>query len=160
MKLDPYWVTGFVDGEGTFYVGINSQPSMKTGFQVLPEFRIVQHERDIQLLYALKEFFNAGVVRVNHGDRYELRIRNLSVLKETVIPFFEKYPLHTKKSIDFIKFRKIILKMINQEHLTKEGIVRIIEIASQMNRADKPKAQEIKKDLQMDKDNVHACEKS
>ena len=52
MKLDSQWITGFVDGEGCFHVGINPHPSMKTGFQVLPEFTVVQHERDVQVLHA------------------------------------------------------------------------------------------------------------
>ena len=43
-SLSPDWVVGFVDGEGCFFVGINRQPSMKIGWQVLPEFRVVQHE--------------------------------------------------------------------------------------------------------------------
>src|SRR6266849_4307180 len=62
MKLDEGWVTGFVDGEGCFFVGINPHPDMTTGFQVLPEFTVVQHERDVQPLHALKAFFGCGVV--------------------------------------------------------------------------------------------------
>jgi len=57
MKLEPNWVTGFTDGEGTFYVGINKNTTMAIGYQVLPEFRIVQHKKDIKVLYALKKFF-------------------------------------------------------------------------------------------------------
>ena len=37
-RLSAEWVVGFVDGEGCFFVGINRQPSMKLGWQVLPEF--------------------------------------------------------------------------------------------------------------------------
>ena len=69
MKLDTQWVTGFVDGEGCFYVGINAHSEMTAGFQVLPEFTVVQHKRDVQVLHALKAFFGCGVVRTNHGDR-------------------------------------------------------------------------------------------
>ena len=69
-KLDPFWVSGFTDGEGTFYVGINKHSEMSAGFQVLPEFRIVQHEKDIKLLHKIKSFFGCGVVRRNHDSRY------------------------------------------------------------------------------------------
>ena len=58
-SLSPEWVVGFVDGEGCFYVGVNRQPSMKLGRQVLPEFRVVKHERDVALLEQLREFFGA-----------------------------------------------------------------------------------------------------
>lgn len=147
MQIKPDWVAGFVDGEGTFYIGINKQPSMTINYQVLPEFRVVQHKRDIKLLYALKEFFNCGVVRVNHDDRYELRIRSIEHLQKIVIPFFEQYQLQTQKRFDFIKFNKIIKLMNKNKHLTTEGLLQIIDIASQMNRQDKQQASKIKHDI-------------
>jgi hypothetical protein len=81
-SLSPAWVVGFVDGEGCFFVGINRQPTMRVGWQVLPEFRVVQHERDVAILERLREFFGCGQVTVNHGDRRELRIRGLRELSQ------------------------------------------------------------------------------
>src|SRR5436190_15150192 len=60
--LEAEWVTGFVDGEGCFPVGIAVHPGMQAHRQVLPEFTVVQHERDVQLLHALRQFFGCGVV--------------------------------------------------------------------------------------------------
>ena len=134
MKLDSQWITGFVDGEGCFYVGINEHPDMTTGYQVLPEFTVVQHERDIQVLYALKTHFGCGVVRKNHGDRMCYRVRGVQHLLERIVPFFVKHPLKTKKRVAFQKFRRILLMMEAGEHLTSEGVDRIRQIASQMNR--------------------------
>jgi hypothetical protein len=158
MEINPYWVSGFVDGEETFYVGINKNNTMKTGFQVLPEFRIVQHERDIKLLYALKKFFTVGVVRVNHETRYELRIRSLEHINKFVIPHFDKYPLLTQKKFDFIKFKTIISLMNQNKHLTIDGIKEIIAIASKMNRQDKIKSEEILEELNSyhEQDKVHS----
>jgi len=132
-SLEAQWVVGFVDGEGCFFIGINPHPDMKVGNQVLPEFTVVQHERDIQLLYALKRFFGCGVVRRNHADRMAYRVRDVNHLRERIIPFFEKHPLKTRKRQDFIKFRKVLLLMQRGEHLKTEGLERIRVIASQMN---------------------------
>ena len=143
--LEPFWVTGFVDGEGCFFVGVNRHPEMSSGFQVLPEFTVVQHQRDIQLLHALKQFFGCGVVRVNHGDRMAYRVRKLEHLKEHIVPFFERHPLQSKKRIDFLKFRKALMLIDRREHVTAEGIEKIREIASSMNRGQErysPAAQE------------------
>jgi len=134
MKLDSQWITGFVDGEGCFYVGINKHPDMTTGYQVLPEFTVVQHERDIQVLYALKKHFGCGVVRRNHGDRMCYRVRGIQHLLERIVPFFVKHPLKTKKRIAFQKFRRILLMMEAGEHLTSDGLDRIGRIVSEMNR--------------------------
>ena len=134
MNLEPGWVSGFVDGEGCFHVGINSHPEMSSGFQVLPEFTVVQHERDVQVLHALKAYFGCGVVRRNHGDRMAYRVRGKEHLLQHIIPFFEKHPLKTRKRQDFLKFRRILLKMAAGDHLTAEGVEEIRHIAEQMNR--------------------------
>jgi len=134
MNLDANWVVGFTDGEGCFHVGINTHPDMKTGFQVLPEFTVVQHQRDVQLLHALKAFFGCGVVRKNHGDRMAYRVRSLEHLLKQICPFFVSHPLKSKKNVDFRKFRRICLLMEQGAHLSAEGIEEIRRIASQMNR--------------------------
>ncbi len=134
MKLDAQWITGFVDGEGCFYVGINKHREMTAGYQVLPEFTVVQHKRDVQILHALKAYFGCGVVRVNHGDRMAYRVRSKDHLLEHIVPFFEKHSLKTKKNVDFKKFRHILLKMKADIHLTSEGVEEIRAIAVIMNR--------------------------
>jgi hypothetical protein len=132
-RLEAQWVVGFVDGEGCFFVGINRHSEMTSGFQVLHEFTVVQHERDIQLLHALKQFFGCGVVRRNHAERMAYRVRGLDHLNQMIIPFFEKHPLKSKKRVDFIKFRKVLLLMSKGEHLAAEGIEKIRAIAATMN---------------------------
>ncbi len=132
MDLTPDWVVGFTDGEGCFHVSVVRNPKTSLGYQVMPEFVIVQHERDIQILYALKRFFRCGVVRRNHGDRWAFRIRKLACLQQ-VCDFFTRHPLKTKKNVDFIRFRRIVHKMAEGQHLTPEGLLDIIEIALRMN---------------------------
>ena len=133
QKLEAQWVVGFVDGEGCFFVGINPHPEMTCRFQVLPEFTVVRHQRDIQLLFALKEFFGCGVVRRNREDRMAYRVRSLDHLNGWILPFFEQHPLKSKKRIDFLKFRKVLQLMNRGEHLKPQGIQRIQSIASSMN---------------------------
>ena len=132
-RLEAQWVVGFVDGEGCFFVGINPHPEMTSGFQVLPEFTVVQHQRDIALLYALKKFFGCGVVRKNHAERMAYRVRSIDHLHSKIIPFFEKHKLKSKKRMDFIKFRRILLMMTRREHLTVEGIEAIRTTTVTMN---------------------------
>ena len=134
VNLDAAWITGFVDGEGCFHIGISKHPEMTLGYQVLPEFTVVQHERDVQLLYALKAYFGCGVVRSNHGDRMAFRVRGQENLLQRIMPFFEKHELKSKKRQDFIKFRRVLLLMEHGAHLTEEGLGQIREIADEMNR--------------------------
>jgi hypothetical protein len=134
MELDAQWIVGFVDGEGCFHVGINKHDDMTAGYQVLPEFTVVQHERDVQILHALKSYFRCGVVRRNHADRMAYRVRKIEHLLECIVPFFEKHQLKSMKNVDFRKFRRILLMMKAGAHLTAEGVEEIRTIAGQMNR--------------------------
>ena len=136
-RLAPNWVVGFTEGEGCFRVSINKQPKMSTGWQVLPEFRIVQHRRNKVTLKKLQKFFGAGDVVVNHGTRLELRIRKLSDLKK-VVAFFEMHTLHTTKISDFRIFAQIITMMEAREHLTDEGLGKIAKLIWKMNRKVQP----------------------
>ena len=146
MELSPDWVVGFVDGEGCFHVSILRHPEMTVGYQVLPEFTVVQHERDVQILYALKRFFGCGVVRRNHGDRWAYRVRKLACL-ERVCDFFTRHPLKTRKQVDFVRFRRVVQKMKEGRHLTPEGLREIVEIALRMNTGKREALLRIKKDL-------------
>ena len=137
MNLQTQWIVGFVDGEGCFHVGINKNLSMTSEYQVLPEFTVTQHQRDIKVLYALKAYFSCGVVRVNHDNRYCYRVRQFSHLTQIIVPFFEKHKLLTTKRLDFEKFRTVLLMMQNKQHLTQTGLDKIRKIQETMNRKAK-----------------------
>ena len=138
MKLEAQWIVGFVDGEGCFHIGINKNDKMTLGYQVLPEFTVVQHERDVKVLHALKTFFGCGVIRVNRKDktstRMAYRVRNVEHLLNTISPFFMRHQLKTLKHVEFKKFRKVLLLMEKNTHLTQSGFEEIQRIANQMNR--------------------------
>ncbi len=146
MDLSPDWVVGFTDGEGCFFVGINPNPQTQTGYQVLPEFIIVQHKRDIQILYALKRFFRHGVVRPNHDDRYAYRVHDLKGLR-AVCNFFLRHPLKTKKRIEFLRFHRIITMMERGDHLRLEGLIEIVQIALRMKTQQRSQLERILTDL-------------
>lgn len=135
MNLDPQWIVGFVDGEGCFFVGINRQPAMKVGFQVLPEFVVVQHVRDVQLLHALKARFGCGSVIRNHGDRWAYRARGQTNLMNKILPFFEKHKLKSRKRQEFESFRRVVLMIEEKKHLTINGLEEVRTVVGRMNNA-------------------------
>lgn len=54
-KLDPMWVTGFVDAEGCFSIIIEISEPLK--WKVRTSFEINLHEKDADILYKIKSFF-------------------------------------------------------------------------------------------------------
>jgi len=150
MQLNPDWVVGFVDGEGCFFVGIQRNPTVKIGFQVIPELRVVQHYRDVDVLHGLKTFFGFGRVCRNHEERWEYRVRRLEHLRE-IVSFFQSHKLKTKKRIDFQRFADVMRLMEEGRHLTKDGLNEIARIATLMNTGNRPRLAAL-----MDEDRVQS----
>lgn len=147
MDLSPDWVVGFTDGEGCFIVRVIRNQKPETEYRVLPEFVIVQHQRDIQILYALKRFFRCGVVRQSNEDLCAYLVRNLNGLRQ-VCDFFFRHPLKTKKRVDFQRFHRVLLMMERGEHLTLEGLEEIVRIAMKMNTCNRPQLEQVLAEIQ------------
>jgi hypothetical protein len=134
------WVVGFVDGEGCFSIPIFRNQSCRSGWQVQPEFAVVQGERSESVLHALEEFFGCGVVSVNRRhdnhrqNMWRYSVRRLSDLQKRIVPFFEANPLRTAKALDFRSFAEIVVMMSQGDHLRMEGLSRIAAIAETTNR--------------------------
>ena len=55
---DPYWVSGFVNGEGCFFIQAYKSKT-KTGILKL-KFQVSQHARDAELMKNLVSYFGCG----------------------------------------------------------------------------------------------------
>jgi hypothetical protein len=133
--LHPAWVTGFIDGEGTFYCGISPKSDMKIGFQVTLQFVITQHIRDVVLMQKLVDFFTCGYLAKDGATKYQFRIRNINDLETHLFPLLEDYPLQTQKSKDYWAFKQIHGLILAKKHLTEEGLNKIRGIKATMNKA-------------------------
>ena len=133
-KLNPFYITGFAEGEGSFYVGILSR-KMNTRWEIRPSFSLSQNEKDTELVYSLIDFFGCGFVRPSKTDntvKYE--VRSLKDLQEKIIPHFEKYLLQGRKQKDFTAFKKAVEIMKTNKHLQKEGLKEITILALSMTK--------------------------
>lgn len=134
--LHPAWVTGFIDGEGTFHVGVIKKANMRLGCQVQLQFRITQHIRDIELMKKFIQFFGIGLI-VNDGPtKVQYRIRTFKHLP-VLFALLDQYPLQTQKALDAQCFLEVYNMMLNKEHLTEIGLEKILAIKATMNRSRK-----------------------
>jgi len=133
------WVVGFVDGEGCFSVPLFRQRSAKLGWQVQPEFAVVQAAPSAHVLDELQQFFGCGRVGVNRRhdnhrhDMWRWSVRSLRDLRDRIIPFFEANPLRTAKAREFEKFSLVVRMMTERRHLSVEGLSYIAGLAETMN---------------------------
>ena len=104
FKLNPFWVAGFVDGEGCFSVIISKSNSLKVGWRVRVYFYIGLHAKDRALLEAIQNLFGVGNIysTTESLDRYQVNsFKDIKV----IIDFFDKYKLITNKGADFLLFK-------------------------------------------------------
>ena len=111
------WITGFVDGEGSFSISIfrNKKAQLSLGWQVFPEFVVTQGEKSLKVLEEMKIIFGCGSIykagykkNDNHNDNhkeplYRYCVRARVDLREIIIPFFQENYLRTAKKNDFDK---------------------------------------------------------
>lgn len=132
------YLAGFTDGEGCFYVGVHPTSNVTLGLQALPEFHVSQNGERISVLRLFVETLYCGIIKrnaaVNSRDKtYTFVVKRHRDLYETVLPFFERFPLRSEKQQEFLKFAQVVESMHRKEHLTPEGLKQILEIAFLMN---------------------------
>ena len=109
-RLDPWWIVGFVDGEGCFSVSKFKNKTCSSGYQTLYEFVVTQGEKSHSSLEKIKNIFECGHIYINHRhdnhreDISRYCVRRQDDLKKIIIPFFKKYPLETAKRQQFEEF--------------------------------------------------------
>jgi hypothetical protein len=102
---DPYWLSGFTDAEGMFFINIQKSSGYKSGAQVILKFQITQHSRDEELLKSLVSYLGCGYYnaskRVDYGG---FIVTRFSDIYDKIIPLLSKFPMHGNKRLDFADF--------------------------------------------------------
>lgn len=133
--LNPYWITGFGDGESSFTISIIKDSKYKLGWVVKPSYRIGLHQKDSDLLVRIKAFFGVGnIIKDRKTNMVYFVVSPLADLTNVIIPHFLEYPLLTQKRADFLLFKSIIDMINSKEHLESEGLKKIVGIKYSINR--------------------------
>jgi len=140
-KLDPNWVTGFVDAEGCFSIIIEVSNPLK--WKVRTSFEINLHEKDKEILSKIQAYFGVGAI-YHRPDRKKsvYRVSNANYIKDVIIPHFTKYPLISKKRIDYLLWSEVIKLILSKDHLNKEGFSKILSYYASINKGVSKKVQE------------------
>ena len=141
--LNPDYIVGLVDGEGSFTVYIRNpdlKKDVKRRVKAEPRFYLKLIEKDKDILYELKNCFGCGNVyfqkdkRKNHQNCYRYEVANRDNLRKIIIPFFKKYKLRlASKRNDFEIFCKIMEKIARRKHLTKSGLRALLQLKQRMH---------------------------
>ncbi len=133
-----YYLAGFADGEGSFNLSFRPRNDYVLPWKVSLCFNISQ--KDEVILAIFKKHLKCGTMRQRKDGVWYYEVNNIISITENVIPFFERFRfLSAKKKRDFAKFKQLASLITNEIHLTREGIIEILNIRKDMNDVGKRK---------------------
>ncbi len=132
--LSPYWVTGFSDAESSFSLKVSKKSTAKSGWHVIPEFRIELHNRDSFLLREIHAFFGVGnIIEIEKSNRIIYSVQSRLDLINVIIPHFDQYPLITQKKADYLLFKQAVAMLNLNIQSDISGIQDIMRLKAAMN---------------------------
>ena len=140
IKLTPEWITGFIEGEGSFTITVMRHANTKTGIEFSPKFRVELQADDLPILNNLKRYWRFGRVllcpassprykraEIKATDHYCYQVTSLYYCMK-LAHFFKKCEFRTKKRKQFELWCTILELLSNKEHLSIAGVNKILSM--------------------------------
>lgn len=137
--INPWYIVGFVDGEGCFSITLSKHKTKKTGYDPRLCFEIELRGDDRPILETIKSYFGVGDIFELKYERYgwkphvKYAVRKHHDVLYVIIPFFKKYRLLGKKGKDFDLFCQAAELFKKKEHLTISGVEKMFKLREFMN---------------------------
>ena len=142
-KLNPHYVAGFIDGEGSFSISIGKNSEYRRGVQVRAEFEIELRADDNEIPERVLITIGCGKIYDCSYDRYgwyphvKYKITGADDMNDYLFPFLDKYNLQAKKGEVYKLFKQIVLMYRKKEHLTDSGYAKIVKLRDKMRTMGK-----------------------
>ena len=130
--LDPNWISGFIEGDGSFYITLNSKSRY-----VYLRMAIHLHIREEFLLIKIQQYFGGlGSIYTHKGNNsVELKVFKRSDLI-SVMTRLDPYLLMGFRSHGFSIWKEIFYLVEEKAHLTPDGLTKIQILKDQLNKWD------------------------
>lgn len=145
-EIQPMWLQAFIDAEGSFQFNMSQTVNRKKPCRVAnPTLEIGQNSHDVLVLAAIKRYFGLGCIKPSYDItslEQAKKSRSLSryVLTNStkVIELVDRYPMFTRKKLDYEDWKELVwLKSIKAHH-TSQGLLKMLKIKNGMNANRSP----------------------
>jgi hypothetical protein len=133
LNIDPYFITGLTEAEGSFSIIKKKDIRAKYNINLGLRFKITMLVNETELLNMVKSFFKCGSLNIGKDGTISFEVKDIYSLNKYIIPHFCNYPLRGTKNLDFFTFKEVLDIINSKKHLIKEGIDEIIELSNRMN---------------------------
>lgn len=126
------FISGVIDGDGSFYISFNKDGKIKTGFS------ITNDKSSKPLLEIIQKQLN-NIGSIQEGTKKELiyTVNGLNQIINTLIPFMDENPIFSERALHYNKFKIVSLLLKNEQPLSLESKLKIVELAYDMNKKGK-----------------------
>jgi hypothetical protein len=148
-EMSPENLSGYITGEGCFYVESGYDKKYRLRHRIRPAFCIEVRDDDREILESVKQIIGCGNIYELDFGRYKgyeskkwrphvkLRVSNFNDISKRVVPFFEKYPLFGTKRRSFEVFRSVVKKMEKGDHLKPDTLNELKSFVKNLNAINK-----------------------
>lgn len=127
------YISGFVDGEGSFVITIKKRQDHTLGWQIIFAFSVSQ--RELYILSQLKKYLGCGTITERQDGLHTYAVTNPLALNEKIIPFFEQFRFRSiGRRENFFLFKKALKIWMDKKQLTYEEVRRVAEIRENLNK--------------------------
>lgn len=137
------WLSGFVDADGSFSVQYTKTEDGAKKSKISCRMRIEQRVLDpitnnsySEILNQICTFLNCNLLtrtQKSTDNTYYTLAATSKVSSAILIQYFSKYPLFSSKFLDYKDWEQVAYLIINNQHLTEEGINTVELVRSRMN---------------------------
>jgi hypothetical protein len=125
-------IAGIIDGDGSVYISFQKDGNIHTGFSITTDKLSRPLLEEIQ-----KRFDGIGSIRVGRKKELVYTVKGLNQIIEILIPFIDKNPLYSERQNHYDKFKQISLILKEEQPLSLNRKLEIIDLAYNMNKAGK-----------------------
>ena len=129
-EKEKYFLAGFFEGNGSFYVSIKKNKSSRYGFLLDPGIAFCEHEKGLHLLLRCQRMLGTGRLekKADTSPIHQLVISHRRSIREKFIPFYRKYacPFSAKREA-FDIFAKIVEGLERKDHHSSQGMISLLE---------------------------------
>lgn len=127
-----YYIAGFVDGEGSFFITARPRKDYASGWKFSGHFNVTNADR--QVLEICKKYLGCGKIRETRSDLYTLEIADRRLFENFLFPFFKRFGFLSNKKRHELQIFKKALKQIQLGIKTQKDLENILALRKHLNK--------------------------
>jgi LAGLIDADG DNA endonuclease family protein len=131
-NLSNDFISGIIDGDGSFFISFQTNGNIKTGFNITnePDSRPLLEKIKAQLE-------NIGSIQEGSKNELVYTVNGINQINDVLIPFMDKSPIFSERALHYFKFKTVSLLLKRENPLSLETKLKIVELAYDSNKKGK-----------------------